>query len=328
MDCQKIIVDCDAGADDALALIILIEAHKLKKVKLLAITCVAGNTKVENVVNNVFRILHLCNSTNIPVYKGAYSPLLHDVDAAKRISENLFHGSDGFGDAFKDKPDISKLKEEHATQALHRIVTENYEEVSILCMAPLTNIALTIKMYPDFAHSVRRFFIMGGNFSAVGNITSQAEFNFYFDPESVHIVFFNAAQKLWLLPWETTLKSSISFEWRDNVFGKIDTPAVELMNAIEENIYKTEHRFKESYNPCDFFIAAILLRPDVAKDIGFYYIDIELGGTKTRGQVVVDHLMSHEPNAYIIQNIDTEICKDLLMFVANPNAESSQVLWE
>lgn len=152
MDCQKIIIDCDAGSDDALALIMLIEAHKQKNVQLLAITCVAGNTEVDNVVNNVFRVLHVCDGTDvsevvlwnlknfqlifeiiilkIPVYKGAYSSLLQDTYREEKVAENLFHGSDGFGDVFKDKPDISKLEQEHAVHALQRIAIENYSKIT------------------------------------------------------------------------------------------------------------------------------------------------------------------------------------------------------
>lgn len=65
MKCQKIIVDCDPGSDDALALIILIAAHQLKKVEIMAITCVAGNTDIDNVINNTFRILHVCNALDV-----------------------------------------------------------------------------------------------------------------------------------------------------------------------------------------------------------------------------------------------------------------------
>lgn len=65
MECQKLIVDCDAGSDDALALIILIAAHKQRRVEILAITCVAGNTELHNVINNVFRVLHVCDALNV-----------------------------------------------------------------------------------------------------------------------------------------------------------------------------------------------------------------------------------------------------------------------
>lgn len=250
----KVIIDCDAGIDDALALIILIAAHKQKKIQIEAITCVNGNTTVDNVVKNVFRTLDVCKATDvsssflhilcafnkcmlstllfqIPVYQGAYAPLV----CIKNAVQDHYHGIDGFGDVYNTQIDTSKLEHEHAAYALNKIVSKHPNEVNILCIGPLTNIALAIKMYPQFVDHVREFYIMGGNVTgdiyslylfllimfsyfyspslytlAQGNITPQAEFNFYMDPESVHIVFNNNKNPLRLLPWETCLKSCIS----------------------------------------------------------------------------------------------------------------------
>ncbi|KAG7200322.1 hypothetical protein KM043_017784 [Ampulex compressa] len=217
MHSEYVIVDCDAGIDDALALMMLIATHKLQKIKIAAITCVKGNTNVENVTENVFRTLHACEATDIPVYKGAYSPLL-----VAHIAVNLqYHGEDGFGDVYANKPDTSKLQEEHAVYALNKIVSANPGKVSIVCLGPLTNIALAIMMYPNFIKNVNELFIMGGNSTAQGNTTAQAEFNFYMDPESAHIVLNSKVNSIWLLPWETCLKCQIPMEWRKDVLAGI-----------------------------------------------------------------------------------------------------------
>ncbi|XP_076246488.1 inosine-uridine preferring nucleoside hydrolase-like [Calliopsis andreniformis] len=155
---RSFIIDCDAGVDDALALIILIAAHKKKQIQIKAITCVNGNTTVENVVNNVFRTLNVCQVTDIPVFQGAHAPLLPMQNA-----NDQYHGSDGFGDVYTTKVEINKLQEEHAVCAMHRIVSEDPNKVSIICLGPLTNIALAIKLYPQFVHNVQEFYIMGGN---------------------------------------------------------------------------------------------------------------------------------------------------------------------
>lgn len=150
---KNIIVDCDAGIDDALALIILLTAHKKKEVIVKAITCVNGNTTVDNVVKNVFRTLEVCHVTDvsyivpfflflqrltqflifyhvhssscqIPVYRGAYSALL-DTPNARDAAAELYHGTDGFGDVYTDEPDTSKLQQEHAVYVLHNIVSKD-----------------------------------------------------------------------------------------------------------------------------------------------------------------------------------------------------------
>ncbi|XP_024223068.1 pyrimidine-specific ribonucleoside hydrolase RihA isoform X2 [Bombus impatiens] len=278
----KVIIDCDAGIDDALALIILIAAHKQKKIQIEAITCVNGNTTVDNVVKNVFRTLDVCKATDIPVYQGAYAPLV----CIKNAVQDHYHGIDGFGDVYNTQIDTR----------------------------PLTNIALAIKMYPQFVDHVKEFYIMGGNATAQGNITPQAEFNFYMDPESVHIVFNNNKNPLRLLPWETCLKSCISHEWRRDVLGKMDKPCIQLINDIEYAYQKTRKRRFPNYITCDAILAAILLKPEIAQNVVPYHADIELNGTRTRGQVVLDHLLLNEPNVLLIQDFDSESFKKLLIF--------------
>ncbi|KMQ91371.1 pyrimidine-specific ribonucleoside hydrolase riha, partial [Lasius niger] len=206
---KSIIVDCDAGLDDALALIVLLAGHVDFKIEIKAVTCVNGNTNVDNVVKNVFRTLDVCECQEIPVYRGAYSPLLSTPNAKETASEG-YHGTDGFGDVYTDQPDTSRLQKEHAVCALHRITSEDPGNVSVVCLGPLTNIAMAMKMYPEFINNVKEFFVMGGNSTGQGNITSQAEFNFYADPESAHIVLNSNAKQLWLLPWEACLKSQIT----------------------------------------------------------------------------------------------------------------------
>lgn len=312
---RKIIIDCDAGTDDALSIILLIEAHKLRKIELMGITCVNGNTSLDNVISNVFRTLEVCNGNDIPVFKGANASLLN-TENAKIAANSQFHGSDGFGNVFQNKPDTSKLMSEHAVCALQRIVSQFPGEVSILAIGPLTNIALAIKMYPNFVDQIERFYVMGGNYTALGNTTPQAEFNFFADPESAHIVL-SSTNKLWLLPWETCLKSQITNEWRKDVFGRIDTPVVHLMNAIEAEILSPK-KMLPFYTPCDVFLAAVLLNPKIVTSMIRHHVDIELNGSKTRGQVVIDHFMNNASNASIIQDYDFEIFKDFLLFAANP----------
>lgn len=164
---KSIIVDCDAGIDDALALIILVSAHKQNKVQIKAITCVNGNTTVDNVVKNVFRTLEVCNATDIPVFRGACSPLL-SIKSTNATADQQYYGSDGFGDIYKNNVDTSKLQSEHAVCALNRIVSENPGKITVVCLGPLTNIALTMKMYPEFINNVKELYVMGGN--STGNI--------------------------------------------------------------------------------------------------------------------------------------------------------------
>lgn len=312
---KNIIVDCDAGIDDALALFILLTGHKEALVNVKAITCVNGNTTVNNVVKNVFRTLHVHECTDIPVYRGAYSSLLDTSNSEETGSEH-YHGYDGFGDTFTDEVDTSKLQKEHAAYALHKFTSESPDDISVVCLGPLTNVALAIKLYPEFLDNVKEFFVMGGNSTGQGNITSQAEFNFYADPESVHIVLNRNNKPLWLLPWESCLKSRITHEWRREVLGKEDNPCVRMLNRIEDSrAAKVKKKFVH-YIMCDAFLAGIVLVPRIAKDVVLWHADIELGGDKTRGQVVLDHLILNKPNVNLIHDFDSEMLKELLLNAA------------
>ncbi|KAL0129337.1 hypothetical protein PUN28_004204 [Cardiocondyla obscurior] len=313
---KNVIIDCDAGIDDALALIVLLAGHTDGRIKIKAITCVNGNTNVDNVVRNVFRTLHVCNCMDIPVYRGAYSSLLDAVNSKETALEK-YHGTDGFGDIFTDDPDTSKLEKEHAVCALHRLTSEDPNNISVICLGPLTNVALAIKLYPEFADNVKDFFIMGGNSTAQGNITAQAEFNFYADPESVHIVLNSNNKPLWLLPWESCLQTKITHEWRKDVFGEINKPCVHMMNAIEEGRRRKAKKHFPYYTMCDAFLAGIVLVPHMAKNVVAWHADIELSGNRTRGQVVLDHLLSNKPNVNLIHNFDSEIFKKVLLDAVN-----------
>ncbi|XP_057335852.1 inosine-uridine preferring nucleoside hydrolase-like isoform X1 [Microplitis mediator] len=310
---KKVIVDCDGGYDDAVSLILMINAHKKKSIDLKAITCVTGNTDIDNVVKNVSRILDACDSKDIPVYRGADSSLISIESLAVKATEVRYHGHDGFGDVFTDEVDVSYLQKDHAVIALHKLITDNPNEISVVCLAPLTNIALAIKIYPDILKNVKDFYIMGGNSAGLGNTTPQAEFNFYADPESAHILLQSNIKPLWLFPWETCLKSDITIEWRENELGKLkENKKLKLIKTVEDGIYKNKIK-RQVYRPCDAFCASAFINPEVIKDYNSCNADVELQGLKTRGFVAIDHLETKKPNINLVTDLDFEEFKTLML---------------
>ncbi|KAG8228831.1 hypothetical protein J437_LFUL008327 [Ladona fulva] len=301
---RLIIVDQDAGSDDAHALFLLADADRHQEIKLMGVTCVNGNTSLENVCINALRTLRSINRLDIPVYSGATEPLILPKPAAMHF--NPFHGKDGFGDAnLPCPPDPSLIQAENAVSALQRIVADNPGKITLICLGPLTNIALAIKTYPNFSKNLKEVYIMGGNSSGVGNTTPSAEFNFYHDPEAAHIVLECLKCPIFVLPWEPCIKKGIPMEWRMNILGAIDSPQIQLMNAVEHNIWKDHNEWL----PCDALLAAYALQPRIGKG-KHHHMSVELGGWKTRGQAVIDH--GHEkPNVFLLEDIDLDILKDL-----------------
>ena len=115
-----------------------------------------------------------------------------------------FHGVDGFNGVLHDRQDGSdiNLQNESAALGLVQLSKIHKEALHVICFAPLTNIALAMKVDENFAHRVRQFYSMGGNFEAIGNASISAEFNFLADPEAAYVVLRNAAKPITLVPWE------------------------------------------------------------------------------------------------------------------------------
>ncbi|PNF42065.1 hypothetical protein B7P43_G10998 [Cryptotermes secundus] len=312
----KLIVDVDAGVDDAMALLLLLSADVQKDIEILGITCSHGNTHVNNVCINVLRLLEAVGRSDIPVYRGAEGPLIVCNDKNAEKFEN-FHGLDGFGDVeFSHTPSMKLIQSENAVPALNRIVSgpDCKGKVRLVCLAPLTNIALTMKTYADFSSNLKDIYVMGGNSTGVGNITSSGEFNFYSDPEAAHIVLTSACCPIYLLPWETCLTVDISMEWRFSILGAIQNSHMELLNAVEKKVWE-----KSSYTTwisCDAILAAAVLYPEIVIKSQKCHATVELHGTHTRGQVVLDHLQVKKPNVHIIEKVDTSALKKILLWAA------------
>src|SRR3954454_9276225 len=171
-----VIIDCDPGHDDAMALLLALASPELE---LSAVTTVAGNQTLEKVTANAIRILDVVGST-IPVAAGADRPLIHPAETASDV-----HGETGL-----DGPDLPPPSREpeamHAVELLARHLRERPH--TLIPVGPLTNIALLLAQYPELGEQIERIVLMGGAVG-VGNVTPSAEFNLWVDPEAAYRVF-------------------------------------------------------------------------------------------------------------------------------------------
>jgi inosine-uridine nucleoside N-ribohydrolase len=158
---SNVIVDVDVGSDDAWAVLMLLKFEKKFKIKVQAITCVHGNTDVKNVAKNLIRVLRTIDRLDVPIYLGA-DEMLIPVDKFARCDQ--FHGCNGFCDyQFDDDVDINGfVRKEHAVNAMKQILME-HKNTSLICIGPLTNLALLLKMYPEVKTKICKTYIMGGN---------------------------------------------------------------------------------------------------------------------------------------------------------------------
>ncbi|WP_317444471.1 nucleoside hydrolase [Streptomyces collinus] len=173
-----VIIDCDTGVDDALALLFAVRHPGLD---LRAVTCVAGNTDVDGVVRNTLTVLERAGAPGIPVARGAERPLIEPARPARHV-----HGADGMGDLGLPAP-ARRPVDVDAVTLLRREILAAPRPVTLIPTAPLTNIALLLRTHPEVTRNIERIVFMGGAV-ATGNATAVAEFNVWHDPEAAAIL--------------------------------------------------------------------------------------------------------------------------------------------
>jgi inosine-uridine nucleoside N-ribohydrolase len=176
---HKIILDCDPGHDDAIA--ILLAAHH-PEIELLAITTVAGNQSLEKTTRNALKVCSLANIRNVPIAMGMDRPLVRPAKHAPDI-----HGESGMDGPHIPEPTI-ELVRQHAVDLIIDLLMDSKGDITLVPTGPLTNIAAAIRQQPAIIPEIKAITLMGGAIG-LGNVTPAAEFNIYTDPEAAAIVF-------------------------------------------------------------------------------------------------------------------------------------------
>ncbi|MFF0270490.1 nucleoside hydrolase [Kribbella sp. NPDC004536] len=178
---KPVVLDVDTGLDDACALLL---AGRHAGLDLKAVTCVGGNVGIDDVVRNTLTVLDAAGRPDVPVARGAAVPLIQPVRPARHV-----HGADGLGDL--DWPRSTRPTDpRHAIELLRDVLRDaatTGELITLIPLAPLTNIALLLRTYPEAAAGLKEIVFMGGS-AGSGNATASAEFNIWTDPEAAAIV--------------------------------------------------------------------------------------------------------------------------------------------
>ena len=172
MDKRKVIIDCDPGIDDALAIIL---ALKSKEIEVVGITTVSGNVESLQGAKNALKVLKLLGRLDIPVYLGEGKPVKRELVTAQDT-----HGEDGLGETFLDEVSSEYIRENGVDFILNTL--KNEENVSIIALGPLTNLYRAIEKDSESFHRVKEIVSMGGAYKSHGNCSPVAEFNYWVDP--------------------------------------------------------------------------------------------------------------------------------------------------
>jgi len=297
---MRLIIDTDAGVDDAEA--IMLALHE-PDVTVEAITTLSGNTHIDNVVPNVLTVLDVMEQ-DVPVYRGVDRPLLTELEHA-----DDYHGSDGLGDIPDRQPPSRQIAEGHAVQEIIRRVNAEPGELTLVALGPLTNIALAVQLDPELPQKIKHFTFMGGTIAARGNAgTITSEYNIYSDPEAAFMVL-RAFPQATMLSWETTTRHA--FPW--DKFAHLREIETKRGRFFHDMTNKTHRTLRDEYHYPGYLLPdplamAVTLYPDIVKEKETHYVSVELNGTLTRAQTVIDYYdrSGHPANVDIITRLDID----------------------
>ena len=301
---RPVILDCDPGHDDALAILLALARPELR---VLGVTTVAGNSGVENTTRNALRVLTLLGRTDVPVASGAGRPLVRPIRVADHV-----HGVSGLDGAELPEAAVGPVRE-GAVELLARLVRESPDPVTLVPTGPLTNIALFVRTHPELLPRIAEISIMGGAIGE-GNLTASAEFNIWADPEAAAIVL-DCGRPVALVPLEVTHAA---------LFRNADIPRLEALGTTTGRVFADLLRFfaifhRERYgwdgSPIhDAVAVARLVAPGLVTEVP-YRVDVETESELTRGRTVVDlhGLRGLAPNVMVGTEIDRPRFIDLLV---------------
>ena len=282
---RNVIIDCDTGLDDAVALLLAIRSPKLN---VKGITCVNGNVSLDKVIKNTLRVVEH-SGRNIPVYAGARTALIPDKS---KDNASYVHGKDGLGGIPFPGPTTS-IMAQHAVDFIVETIMNAEETIDWITLGPLTNAALALLKEPRISKRVRMLTMMAGGVNA-GNVTPSAEFNVYADPEAARVVFDNDIPKtmvpldpLWdggFLTKENVrqIADASQYPWC-NMASKIFQRTVTLVEELNRNPINGVG----TVSPPDLLAVAVAIDPKIAV-IQENYVSIETLGEYTRGMTVLD----------------------------------------
>lgn len=305
-----IVLDVDTGVDDACA-ILLAALHP--DLDLLAVTCVGGNAPLDDVVRNTLTVLDTCGREDVPVGAGAARPLLE-----KAVNATHVHGLDGMGDLEWPRS-TREPGQRQAVELLRDVLLaaasgpEN-ERVTLVPLAPMTNIALLLRTYPEVAAGLNRIVFMGGA-AHVGNATASAEFNVFHDPEAAAITLDACAElgiDVVMYGLDVFYGPRVSLTAARDLVAQYDAGPASLAGRLVA--FQCERFGADSATIGDAGAVCAVISPQ-GLTTERLPVRVELAGTWSRGRTIVDRRdwdgnLAHDPHGQAPSQIDVALAVD------------------
>ena len=289
-----IIIDCDPGHDDAIALLLALASPE---VNLLGVTTVAGNSTLDKTTMNALKVLELSDHQEVPVAVGASRPLVRELVVAEHV-----HGKSGLDGPSLPDP-VTRPVPVHAVDFLAERILASPEPVTLVPVGPLTNIALLLSRYPEAIANVGQIVSMGGAIGT-GNITPAAEFNIYVDPEAAHRVY-HSGVPITMIGLDVTHQALLDQTHAERLrsMGRVGRFVAELLDFFIGNYPR--HRSGGGSGgggaPIhDAVAVACVIWPDLVSTVECY-VTVDTQSELCRGRTVVDrwHVTGEPANAAV-----------------------------
>lgn len=291
---RPVIIDCDPGVDDALAILLALSSDKID---IRAITTVAGNQTIDKTTRNALNIAGYAGFTT-KVAMGASKPLLREL-----VTAEFVHGESGTGNAVFPESGQS-LYDKNAVETIYEEAQLN-EKLHIIALGPLTNIASVLLKHPDIKDKIEHITLMGGA-AYGGNYKPAAEFNIYVDPEAARVVF-ESGVPITMIGLDVTHKA---FIYEDEIMDIVSCPS-RIKGIVSELLYSTlnicrsfGYDFAIMHDPT---AVAAVIDPSLITT-RTYHVDVETKGEFTTGKTVVDvyNVLKKGYNAEVGFEVDRE----------------------
>jgi len=300
MTARPIIIDCDPGQDDAVALLLAMASPDELEVR--GITCVAGNVPLNLTQDNARRVVALAGRRDIPVCAGCARPMMRPLVTAEHV-----HGATGLDGCDLPPPSL-RLDPRHAVDFIvGECLAAGADGITLCPTGPLTNIAAAIVKAPEILPNIAEIVLMGGAAMTPGNTTPSAEFNIYVDPHAAHVVF-ECGRPIVMHPLDVTHKAITTPERLEAIraIGTPVTDAVAGMLAFYDRFDMDRYGMPGGplHDPC---VIAFLLQPDLFAGRRAR-VRIETHSELTMGRTVVDWwgITGDAPNALVVNEIDAD----------------------
>lgn len=305
---KNIIIDCDPGIDDSLALIM---ALKSPEINVVGITIVSGNVHASKGAKNALKVLRLLDMLHIPVYVGEGNPLVRELITAEDT-----HGEDGLGETFIEEVSDIEIK----TGAVEFILesAKKYDILTLVAIGPLTNLALALEKDKGSFNKLKEVILMGGAFKSHGNCSPVAEFNFWVDPHGADYVFKNIEVPVTMVGLDVTREVVLTpnyIELLNQIYLESGDKLAKFIIDITR-FYVDFHWKQERTLGCvinDPLAIGYLLDNSLCSGEDYFVQVVKNGEAVGQSMVDVGGFYREKPNCNVLTKVDSK--KFMMMFL-------------